>query len=139
MSLLYKVVYVIKCNRPHSLSEMSQRVSFHISLIVFLSESFCWSVYLSVCTCVLPASLCRVAVELSSGHCRDKLPYTGMLVVVALVQTNGHSMPWTKLTNGWKLPSANRGVSPRTVVGAFAHTGTERGNAISWTCNSRGS
>ena len=39
-------------------------------------------------------------------------------------------MPWTKLTNGWKLPSGNRGGFATTVVGAFAYTGTERGNAM---------
>ena len=99
-------------HRPHGTSEMSQRVSFHISVIVSLSESFCWSVYISVCTCVSLLSsvesrrvvvwaLPREVAVHRNARCR------------ALVQTNGHSMPWTKLTNGWKLPSANRGVAPR--------------------------
>ena len=45
-------VHVCEVHRPHSLSEVFQRVSFHISLIVSLSASFCWSMYISVCTCV---------------------------------------------------------------------------------------
>ena len=81
-----------KLHRPHSLSEMSQLVSFHISLIVSLSESFCWSVYISVCTCVslLPCvesrrvvvwALPREVAVHRNARCR------------ALVQTNVHSMP----------------------------------------------
>ena len=117
-----------KLHRPRSLSEVSQRVSFHISLIVSLSESFCWSVTISVCTCVslLPCVESRrvvvwavpryVAVH-RNARCR------------ALVQTNGHSMPWTKLTDNWKLPSANRGVAPGQ-SSEPSRTETNRGNAM---------
>ena len=125
LSLLCTVVYVTNCtDRTTYLKCLS--VSFQISLVVSLSESFCWSVYISVCTCV-SLLLCvksrrdvvwalprQVAVH-RDARCR------------ALVQTNGHSMPWTTLTNGGKLPSCG---CATTVVGAFAYTGTERGNAM---------
>ena len=127
-----------KLHRPHSLSEMSQRVSFQISLIESLSESFCWSVYISVCTCVslLPCVESRRVVvwrtaEIScrAQECSLSCPGSDEWTLHAL----------DKIDKRLKVAISKSWGFATTVVGAFAH-GNRARKRDGCTChsNSRG-